>query len=198
MHSPSELAVRHRRSPAQTLRSLAFLAALVFQLVGCDRRDSQPAPSVVAEQGPSPMPAPGLSATPAPSTTPLSSVSAAPSATAATAASVPRVRLEDVGVEGDYSSKRLREILEERLPAFEDCYRQTLTRSPDVAGRLDVRFQMSGGTAGSIRSGASTLADPELVKCSFRVVAQTIFIPKHFVGSVGLSAALVFELTSGT
>lgn len=114
-------------------------------------------------------------------------------------ASVPTIRTGTSEVRGSLSRELIRRYIRRHLNQVRSCYEQRLASSPDLAGRVAVRFTI-GATGQVSRSdvASSTLGNPQTEQCVAGVVRQIQFPAPEGGGVVQVTYPFTFQNDEGT
>lgn len=77
-------------------------------------------------------------------------------------ATVPTVRLHEIGVKGDLDKAIIRRYLRRSMQRFQFCYERELLVKPTIAGDLAIKFEIDAGgavTSTSVMGFDKTVAD---------------------------------------
>lgn len=99
-----------------------------------------------------------------------------------------------VSLTGALSQEVIRRYIRRNINQIRYCYEQQLTRRPDLAGRVAIRFVISGSGAVSASSVAnSTLGDPAAEQCVARAVQRIAFPQPDGGGVVIVTYPFMFQ-----
>jgi hypothetical protein len=104
----------------------------------------------------------------------------------------PRLRLRDPAVMGALRWGEVRRVVEDRQEALLRCYQTSLRMVADLAGRIVMRFRVSGGAADAVTWADNGTGDERLARCVARVFRRTGF-PRKAVATT-CAYPMEFEL----
>ena len=109
-------------------------------------------------------------------------------------AKAPRVRSGAAQVKGSLSKEVIRRIIHRHINEVKFCYERVLSEQPDISGRANVKFIISGtGAVQMAAMASSTLGNPRVENCLVRAVKRWTFPQPDGGGIVIVTYPFVFS-----
>jgi len=89
------------------------------------------------------------------------------------------LRLRDPAVMGALRWGEVRRVVEDRQEALLRCYQTSLRAVADLAGRIVMRFRVSGGVVDAVSWADNDTGDERLARCLARIFRKTGFPRKN-------------------
>ncbi len=95
---------------------------------------------------------------------------------------------------GALTQEDIGRVIRRHLAQFKFCYEKELTRNPNLAGKVTVKFIINGmGKVQTAEIGESSMNDPNVEECSLRVMRRLLFPQPKGGGIVEVTYPFVFN-----